>query len=71
MSIYMNMNMHSYEPDAQRIEGSAEPRHFIKVSFTLHEHRYHSEMVHEIEERDTRSCGRIEKSSVMVSYRCL
>ena len=51
----MNMNMHSHEHDAQRIDGSAEPRHFIKVSFTLHEHPYQSEMVHETQERDVGS----------------
>ena len=39
-----------YEPDAQRIEGLAELRHCIKVSFTLHEHAYCFEMEHETQE---------------------
>ena len=30
-----NMNMHTREPDAQRIEGSAEPRHNTKVTVIL------------------------------------
>ena len=54
----MNMNMHSYEQHAHKIEGSTEPKHFIKVLFTLHEHAYRSEMVHETQERDMRSRGR-------------
>ena len=29
----MNMNMHLHEHDAQKMEGSAEPGRFTKVSF--------------------------------------
>ena len=61
----MNMNMHSHEHDAQRIEGSAELRHSTEVSYALYEHTYHSEMIHETQERDTRSRSkRILKSPV-------
>ena len=31
----INKNMHTHEPDAQRIEGSAEPRHSTKVIIIL------------------------------------
>ena len=31
----MNMNMHTHESDAQRMEGSAEPRHSTKVTVML------------------------------------
>ena len=54
----MNMNMQSHEHDAQRIEGSAEPRHFIEVSYALHEHSYRSKTVHETQKRDTRYCNK-------------
>ena len=57
--------MHSHEYNAERIEGSTEPRHSTKVSNALHEHSCHSEKVHEIQKRDVRSRSkRILKSLV-------
>ena len=32
----MNMSLHLHESDAQRIEGPAEPRRCIQVTFALH-----------------------------------
>ena len=57
-----NMNKHTPEPDAQRIEGSAEPRHSMKVTVTLHEFAYSCVFISEIGERDLLSLGRIRKA---------
>ena len=48
----MNMNLHTQEPNAQRIEGSAEPRHSTKVTVTLPESMNSYLLLFERGERD-------------------
>ena len=67
----INMNMHTHEPDAQRIEGSAELRQSTKVTVISRDLVCSFLLIYGIWERDLLSRGRLRNALLIVNVMCV